>query len=80
MSDLTAQLRDEMARAHARYGNPASTHEALGVITEEYHELISAIQGNRMDRIRMEALQVSAAALRLAEACEDMGFVSRSVK
>jgi NTP pyrophosphatase (non-canonical NTP hydrolase) len=80
MKELTDQLRAEMTRAQARYGNPASTHEALGVITEEYHELIGAIQGNRMDRIRMEALQMSAAALRLAEACEDTGFVSRSVK
>lgn len=80
MTDLTDKLRAEMARAQERYGNFESTHEALGVITEEYYELITAIRGNRMDRIRGEALQVAAAALRLAEACDNTGFVGRSVK
>ena len=80
MSDLTDQLREEINRAHSRYGNFASTHEALGVLTEEYYELISAVQGNRVDRIRHEALQVAAVALRLAESCEHTGFISRSVK
>ncbi len=80
MSNLTDDLRCEMDRAQTRYGNFASTHEALGVITEEYIELIGEIRGNRMDRIRCEALQLAAAALRMAEACEDTGFVRRSVK
>jgi hypothetical protein len=80
MTDLTSKLRIEADQAQARYGDFASTHEALGVLTEKYHELVTAIQGNRMDRIRQEALQVSAVALRLAEACEKTGFVSRSLK
>jgi len=77
---LTEELSDEMNRARVRYGDFASTHEALGVLTEEYQELIEAIHGNRMDRIQTEALQVAAVAMRLAEACERTGFVSRSVK
>lgn len=80
MTTLTDQLRAEADAAHARYGAYTSSHEALGVITEEYHELVEAIRGNRMERICREALQVAAAALRLAEACEDNGFVGRSVK
>lgn len=80
MTDLTDSLRAEMARAEDRYGDFASTHEGLGVLTEEYHELIEAIQGNRVDRVRHEALQVAAVAMRLAEACEDSGFRRRSVK
>jgi hypothetical protein len=80
MKDLLPSIRAEADRAHERYGMFASTHEALGVIVEEYTELITAIQGNRMDRIRAEAIQVSAAALRLAEHCDDGGFIGRSVK
>lgn len=73
-------IREEANRAFLRYGALASTHEALGVLTEEYSELIQAIRGNRMDRIREEAIQVAAVALRLAESCDALGFVSRSVK
>jgi len=80
MTDMTVKLREEMTRVQARFGNPASTHECLGVITEEFHELVDAIRGNRMDFIRGEALQLAAASLRLAEACEKTGFVARSVK
>ncbi len=80
MKKLTDELLAEMDRAQARYGDPASTHECLGVITEEYIELIGAIQGNRLDFIRMEAIQLSSAALRLAGACEKIEFVRRSVK
>lgn len=80
MTDLTDSLRAEIARAQARYGDFASSHEALGVLTEEYYELIEVIRGNRVDRIRHEALQVAAVALRLAEACEDGGFRRRSGK
>jgi len=80
MTDLLQAVRDEANRAADRYGAPKSTHEALGVLTEEYVELIQAIHGNRMDRIRAEAVQIAAAALRLAEACEETGFVGRSTK
>lgn len=80
MSDLTTQLRAEMARAQERYGDFASSHEGFGVLTEEYYELLEMVRSNRVDRIRHEALQVAAVALRLAEACEDSGFRRRSVK
>jgi len=70
----------EIERAQERYGDFASTHEALGVLTEEYYELVEAIRGNRLDRIQREAVQVAAVALRLAEACDKGAFAARSVK
>lgn len=79
-TNLTDAMRNEMAHAQARYGPFASTHEAFGVLTEEVAELTEAIRGNRMDRIRGEALQVATVALRLAESCEDREFIGRSVK
>ena len=70
----------EIARCDHRWGPFKSSHEGLGVLTEEYHELVTAIRGNRLDKIRAEAIQVAAAALRLAEACGDTGFAARSIK
>lgn len=40
-----------------------SSHEALGVLTEEYSELIQAIQSNRSDLIRAELLDVAVSAI-----------------
>ena len=78
--NLLPEVRAEADRAAERYGNFTSTHEGLGVLTEEYHELVEAVRSNRMDRIRCEAMQIAAVALRLAESCEESGFVARSVK
>jgi hypothetical protein len=64
------EVADEMERAHDKYGPFFSTHEALGVITEEYHELIRGIQGNWQVNIREESIQLAAACLRLARQCE----------
>ncbi len=41
----------------------ASNHEALGIITEEQHELVEAVQSNDESEIRVEMLDVATAAL-----------------
>lgn len=70
MTDFIQSVRSEMDRAHSRYGDFFSTHEALGVLTEEYHELVEAVRKNALSSVQLEALQLAAVALRLAEACE----------
>ena len=79
--DVTALVVvDRAQRARARYGAYTSTHEALGVITEEYHELMSAIQANRLGSVEDEALDLAACALKLARDCSNEAFRERSGK
>jgi NTP pyrophosphatase (non-canonical NTP hydrolase) len=63
--ELLEEIRDEAQAAHDRYGQFASTHEAMGVLVEEMDELKRAIQKNAMASVAMEAKQVSAVAGRL---------------
>jgi len=78
MSIIDAVI-NEMDSADYKYGSFKSTHEGLGVITEEYHELIEAIRGNYSESVRQEAIQVAAACLRLANQCRETGsFADRS--
>ena len=84
MSELTdgviEECRAEMARASLRYGPFTSTHEALGVLREEFTELTHAVRQNALESVRMEAIQVAAVALRLAVHCrEHAAFAARSV-
>lgn len=51
--------------ADAKYGNFASTHEALGVCSEEWDELRAAIHANDLRAIRHEALDLASALIRL---------------
>ena len=64
-------VEQEAARADARYGPFTSSHEGLGVLAEEYAELIDAIQHydglpGSLEAIQKEAIQVSAVAMRIA--------------
>jgi NTP pyrophosphatase (non-canonical NTP hydrolase) len=77
--DLEAILREAEA-ADLRYGQFASTHEALGVLTEEYYELMGAIWQNDLKAVRKEALQLASVALRCAAACTQQSFIERSRK
>ena len=85
-AELTARMQalsfviSRMDQAHGRYGNIASSHEALGVITEEYYELIEAVRSNSLTNIANEALDVAAACVRLAMACELGTIKDRSGK
>ena len=62
------------------YGPPTSAHEMLGVIAEEYAELIEAIRSGKSGSVEWEALDLAAACIRLAYACTDGGdaFAKRS--
>lgn len=83
-------IRIEMDRAQVRYGDYTSTHEALGVLTEEVAELVEAIRSNALGAVQREAVQVAAVAARLAQACTDAvaadlggdmpAFMARSIK
>jgi hypothetical protein len=59
------EIQKEAQVAQGRYGDFTSTHEALGVLTEEMRELEDAIRLNAMGSVAMEAVQVSAVAARL---------------
>jgi NTP pyrophosphatase (non-canonical NTP hydrolase) len=66
-------VRAEIDAAQARYGDFSSMHEAYGVLAEEVAELFEAVRlkqdggSIRENRIRAEAIQVAAVALRIAE-------------
>lgn len=74
---LVQWLSDEIAEADRIYGEYTSTHEALGVLSEEFDELRQAIHGNKLDVIESEALQVAAVALRLVRACHERASAFR---
>ena len=65
-----SEVSDEAGVARSKYGDFTSTHEALGVLLEEFHELTEAIRANALGSISHEAMQVSAVALRLHDVCE----------
>jgi NTP pyrophosphatase (non-canonical NTP hydrolase) len=78
--DAIEEARQRMARAFGRYGPFASTHEALGVLAEEWDELRIAVRANASESVRDEALDLAAVALRLAAQCRSPGeqFDARS--
>ena len=57
-------FRENLSRRLAQHGNEmfCSTHEGLGIITEEQHELISAVHSNDVEQFRSECLDVAVAA------------------
>ena len=67
--------------AQDRYGNYASTHEALGVALEEWTELVNAVHANDIEAVRDEAIDLAAVLLRLAYQCRwSEAMKARSVK
>jgi hypothetical protein len=74
LEELTARI----SYADERYGGFASTHEALGVAYEEWHEFVHAVQTNVILDIREEALDLAAVLIRLAESIHEIE--DRSVK
>lgn len=66
LNAVLQEILDESERAHGRFGPPVSTHESLGVLSEEFDELKEAIHANAADRIAHEAIQVASVAYRLA--------------
>ena len=64
--DLIYEVEARIAKAHQRYGEFASTHEALGVALEEWDELRDAIKANDPTNIEHECLDLAAVLIRLA--------------
>jgi NTP pyrophosphatase (non-canonical NTP hydrolase) len=56
-----AVLREKIKQKGDRSFN--SPHEALGVLTEEYMELIQAVQSNNPNLVREELLDVAVSAI-----------------
>jgi NTP pyrophosphatase (non-canonical NTP hydrolase) len=69
-----------LVEADKVYGTYKSSHEALGVITEEYHELIEAIRTNNIRHIFKEATDLALCAMKLARDTDDFDFKRRSGK
>lgn len=62
---ITESVLAEAQAAQNKYGDFASTHEALGVLLEEVEELRDAIRANAPTSAALEAMQVAAVAYRL---------------
>ncbi len=71
--DMLLKIEAEAEASRARWGAYRSQHEAYGVLAEEVHELLCAIQANDEASIRHEAMQVAAVAFRLARDGWDRG-------
>ena len=54
------------------YGTFSSTHEVLGMITEEYYELIEAVKSNKMSDVKDELEDIAVGCL-FAIACINNG-------
>lgn len=79
-SESWDDLHEHIKKAHGLYGAPTSSHESLGVLLEEFDELRQAIHANKRESIREEAIDIAAAAMRLALAIEraELAFLHRS--
>lgn len=69
MNSVIDKIVKEADSAHSIYGSFCSTHEALGVLEEEYRELKDAIHANQQEDVYEESVQVAAVAYRLALIC-----------
>ena len=79
--DLIYEMERRMNCAQTRYGDFASTHEALGVACEEWDELRAAIQTNNLGSIEWECLDLAAVLIRLARSIHNSEATKlRSVK
>lgn len=62
LDSILGEIKAESVRAHNKYGNFRSKHEAYAVILEESEELWETIRKKQPDeRTREEAIQVAAA-------------------
>lgn len=68
MDKLTKQVIDDLnfliGRTHEKRGPITSNMACLGVITEEYHEVIDAMRGGEAWKIRSELMDLANGCLR----------------
>jgi hypothetical protein len=55
-------------------GTFASRHEVLGIVTEEFYELLEAVKSESTDRLKAELLDVAVGCL-FGVACINAGYV-----
>lgn len=72
LTQTSEHVLAESLRAQEKYDDFASMHEAYGVLAEEVAELFTEVCTKARDRtrqlrIREEAIQIAAVALRIAE-------------
>ena len=67
------EVKREVARAVQLYPKMRSVHEGYAILLEEVDELWNAIKNNKQgnQKIREEAIQVAAMAIRLVADCID---------
>lgn len=74
-------LDSRILAADLRYGDFASTHEALGVAIEEWDEFRDAIRDNDLPAVQRECLDLAAVLIRLAGQIDtNAALKKRSVK
>lgn len=56
------------------YGTFTSSHEILGVITEEYYELIEAVKSNTLNEVKEELKDIAVGCI-FAIACIEDGTI-----
>jgi len=78
--DLIYEIEERISKAQARYGDFASTHEALGVASEEWDEFRSAIHANALASVEDECLDLAAVLVRLARNLRNGQTAKRSTK
>lgn len=73
------EVQLEANSADRRFGPFASAHEAYGVLAEEVAEFFDEVKMKEhersMSRMRREAIQIAACALRIATWCDRYGAV-----
>ena len=80
-SDLYYEIEERIKKAADRYGEFASTHEALGVACEEWDELRDAIRSNALGSVEQECLDLASVLIRLARNLRNSNYTkARSVK
>lgn len=81
MDDILTEIEARITAAWKRYGEFASSHEAMGVALEEWTEFCDAVRDNNFSQIEHEAMDLAAVMIRVARAARFGGaFAARSVK
>ena len=64
-------VKKELERARGLYPNIHSTHEALGVILEEFEEFKDEVKRKKIDKAKMlsELVQIAAMCQKASEDC-----------
>jgi len=67
---LSSKIQDRLDEKGSH--SYASSHECLGIIAEEYHELVESVRSNRLDDFEKECLDLAVACV-FAIACKRAG-------